>query len=268
MLSFIYRNNPFPLVLETGILSNFVLWYQAPIPSTIIVIMNKGLQQLYSGLNRTYELVNHVLTFGLDIRWRKKAAKAAARAGGTLWLDVCCGTGEMAIALSHFAHEQTHIIAADFTEAMLFQAREKLENRRIVSVIADSGRLPFLDGTFDMVTISFATRNINPKRQTLVSFLREFRRVLKSGGRFVNLETSRPRSPVIRALFHAYVKTTVKPVGTLISGSRAGYAYLSQTIPCFYDAEEFSRILEEAGFRSVSYERLLLGVAAIHQAWG
>ena len=94
----------------------------------------------------------------------------------------------------------------------------------------------------------------------------EFRRVLKPGGRFVNLETSQPRWGIVRTLFHAYVVVLVRRVGSRISGSTAGYAYLSTTIPKFYGAEELAAILKEAGFAPVSVKRLLCGAAAVHTA--
>ncbi len=120
--------------------------------------------------------------------------------------------------------------------------------------------------TFDLVTISFATRNININRDALVHCLGEFHRILKPGGRFINLETSQPSSLVMKKLFHKYVKLFVKPIGQFLSGSRAGYAYLSHTIPRFYSADEFADLIHQAGFEEVTFNRMLHGVAAIHKA--
>ena len=127
-----------------------------------------GLQKLYFDLHPTYELVNHVLTFGLDIFWRKMAGRIAVRAGGTWWLDVCSGTGEMARELSSRGSEETVVVAADFTAAMLIHKRDELAERRISLVVADTARLPFPDDFFDLLTIAFATRNLNPNRPALV----------------------------------------------------------------------------------------------------
>ena len=121
------------------------------------------------------------------------------------------------------------------------------------------------DDTFDLITISFATRNINLSEKTLIQTLKEFHRVLKVGGHFVNLETSQPSSPLVRRVFHAYVRLLVAPIGRGVSGSRSAYAYLAHTVPRFYLAEELARILVRAGFRDVRIRRLALGVAAIHQ---
>ena len=235
--------------------------------------MNKGIQQIFSSVPPTYELINHILTLGFDTPIRRYTARFAAADNSKLntphsasrkWLDVCTGTGEMAHYLNKYAGEDTLIMASDFTLPMLQYARQ----RRTSSVrftAADSIRLPFRDNTFDLVTISFATRNINVSRQNLLACLKEFQRVLKPGGRFVNLETSQPSSLLLRRMLHAFVKTFVKPIGSLISGSGSAYAYLSQTIPRFYDADRFSEIILEAGFQECKYKHLMGGLAAIHE---
>ncbi len=215
---------------------------------------------------KTYELVNHVLTFGLDIIWRRKAARLAAKKGGSHWLDVCSGTGEMALNLSRLVDKKVKIVSVDFCTPMLKRGKEKRNITNLSPILADAVCLPFPDETFDIVTISFATRNINPRKEVLIDHLKEFCRVLKPGGFFINLETSQPSVKMIQVLFHLYIKLTVKPLGYLISGSKAGYTYLSSTIPRFYDAEEFSSIIQEAGFSQVTYRPLFFRVAAIHSA--
>ncbi len=228
--------------------------------------MNKGIQKIFSEASHSYELVNHILTWGLDIRWRKKSAKAAAVEGGTRWMDICSGTGETAAYLSRLAKNGTTVVSADFTFDMLYEATKKPEANRITFTLADAGRLPFRDETFDLVTISFATRNINVNRDALLRCFREFYRVLKPGGRFVNLETSQPSSALIRRLFHLYIRSAVASIGSMISGSKAAYAYLSHTIPRFYNAVELSDILRQAGFAEVSIHNMMFGIAAIHKA--
>lgn len=228
--------------------------------------MSKAVQRIFSDVPRTYELVNHVLTFGLDILWRKKAARIAASEGGKLWLDVCSGTGEMAIYLSRLGGQNTKVIAADFSLPMLHKISEKPEASGIFFTLADAGALPFPDNTFDLVTISLGTRNLNVRRENLIRCFREFHRVLKPGGRYVNLETSQPPSGIVRKLFHFYVRLVVRPLGSLLSGSKSGYSYLAYTIPRFYPAAELAEILREAGFGQVTYERLHFGLAAVHKA--
>ncbi len=228
--------------------------------------MRKGIRKIFSEVANTYELVNHVLTFGLDILWRKKAAREAAKAKGLLWMDVCSGTGEMALNLSRLADKKVKIISVDFCHPMIARAQEKRKIPNHSFVLAESELLPFADKAFSLVTISFATRNIYPNKGVLVSHLKEFHRVLKPGGYFVNLETSQPSIRIIRKLFHLYIKLTVKQLGYFLSGSRAGYSYLAFTIPRFFPPEEFSEILSEAGFARVTHRSLFLGVSAIHTA--
>jgi demethylmenaquinone methyltransferase/2-methoxy-6-polyprenyl-1,4-benzoquinol methylase len=228
--------------------------------------LRKGVQKIYREVAKTYELVNHVLTLGMDVRWRKKAARIAVDEGGTSWLDVCCGTGEMARYLSNHSAEGVNIFAVDFSLPMLKKAMKKRKSSNIFPIIAEAGILPFPDNSLDLVTISFATRNLNLRKEILESYLGEFNRVLKPGGHFVNLETSQPTSKMIKKLFHFYINKIVKLLGWLLSGSKAGYRYLSFTIPRFYAAEEFAQILCESGFSEVEYRQLFLGVSAIHVA--
>ncbi len=228
--------------------------------------MSKGVLKVFSEVAHLYELVNHILTFGLDIPWRKKAAQVAASGGGSLWLEVCSGTGEMAVNLQKLAKSDTKVVVSDFSMPMVSKAREKEELTAASISLADSLQLPYPDNTFDLVVISFATRNITPNRKRLTLFLREFHRVLKPGGRFINLETSQPSSTPIRLAFRFYTKQVIKLVGRIISGSKTGYAYLSHTVPRFFDAEVFSSILCESGFSKVDFVTMTFGAVAIHRA--
>ena len=228
--------------------------------------MRKGIQKIFSEVSGTYELVNHVLTFGLDILWRKKAAKEAAKKGGYYWLDVCSGTGEMAQNLSRASDGKVKIVSVDFSFPMLAKATEKKHTSNVSFTLAEASALPFPDESFDLITISFATRNINTRKEALKRYLGEFHRVLKPGGGFVNLETSQPSSKIIRRLFHIYIKLTVKPLGSLLSGYKPGYSYLAFTIPRFYPPEEFSSLLYQARFARVTFKPLFFGISAIHTA--
>ncbi len=222
-------------------------------------------RSVFSEVPETYEFLNHALTLGFDVAWRRRAAALAAEAGGRRWADMCTGTGETAVYLRRLAPEATNVYAVDFSLPMMEVARRKPAADRIEFVEADVKVLPFDDGSLDAVTMSFATRNLNLSEELLVRTFAEFHRVLRPGGLFVNLETSRPPNPVVRKCFHAYVKLLVEPLGTRVSGSRAAYAYLASTIPRFHGAEELAGIMRAAGFDDVTYRRLLLGVAAIHR---
>ena len=228
--------------------------------------MKKGIEKIYSEVAPTYELINHVLTFGFDLYWRRKTIKIAKKTGGLLWLDLCSGTGELAKKLSQNTDQDRWVLAVDGSLPMLLRAKKKINGKNILFSIADAGILPFADNTFDLITIGFAARNLNFNTAAFLRYLKEFRRILKPGGVFLNLETSQPEKSWIKKVFHGYVRLFVKPVGYLISGSKAGYAYLSYTIPRFYDACQLSDLLVEAEFREVEHVRLFLGIAAIHKA--
>lgn len=228
--------------------------------------MNTALQKIFERISKRYELTNHVFSLGLDVLWRKKAARTAAAGGGSMWLDICSGTGETAVALKRLAPPGTTVVSADFCLPMLEEAMAKPEAKGIRFAISDATTLPFPDESFDLITVTFATRNLNTDRSALVRTFREFHRVLKKNGRFINLETSQPGPKLIRALMHAYVATLVRSAGWILSRSSSAYAYLAQSISLFYDAGELSTILNEAGFKNVTFERLLFGTAAIHKA--
>jgi demethylmenaquinone methyltransferase/2-methoxy-6-polyprenyl-1,4-benzoquinol methylase len=181
---------------------------------------------MFSQVPATYELVNHVITLGLDIVWRRKAARVAAKADGTQWADMCTRTGEMAMYLSRLAPEGTTIYAVDFCESMMEKARQKPNAECIQFVTDDIKALPFDDESFDLMTMSFATRNVNVSREILIRSFTEYYRVLKPGGRFVKLET----------------------------------------ICRFYPAEELAGIMQQTGFEKITFKRLLFGTVAIHQA--
>ncbi len=233
--------------------------------------MNKGIQTFYSRIWGSYELINRVLTLGLDALWRKKAAKIAAETcpSKERFLDICSGTGQTAVNLTKHLPDSARIVAADFSQQMLEEASEKINKKGIKNIrftLTDALHLPFEDNAFDIVTITFATRNLNAKEGHLLKAFREFHRVLKPGGCFLNLETSQPASSIIKKLFHLYVKLTVKPIGHLISGSESSYAYLSRSIRSFYSAPELEAILKDAGFETVEYKKMLFGAVALHNA--
>ena len=229
--------------------------------------MKKGVQKIYSEVAPRYDLINHLMTLGLDVLWRKKAARTASRFKPQRILDVCCGTGDMSLSISRCAGSQTRITGVDFSSAMLDLASAKRYVSPVSFVLSDVKHLPFSDGTFDLLTISFATRNIDSGPSSLIKYFQEFQRVLKPEGIFIHLETSQPRNLLLRSLFHGYVKYFVKPLGIRVSGSAPGYRYLAHTIPRFYAADELSSLLDKAGFGNVTHKSLLFDMAALHLAY-
>ncbi len=228
--------------------------------------MPTGLQKIYSKIPKNYELINHIITLGTDIIARKKAARIASADGGDAWLDICSGTGELAQYLKTGKPDNTALYAADFSFPMVRIAKSKPDLRDVPYTICMAEELPYEDHSFDLITISFATRNLSTSKEMLIKRFSEFHRVLKPGGRFVNLETSQPSNGLIRKVSHAFIKLTVKPIGSWVSGNKEGYAYLANSIPRFHTADSLCEILKAAGFDSTSYHRLLFGVMAIHKA--
>jgi demethylmenaquinone methyltransferase / 2-methoxy-6-polyprenyl-1,4-benzoquinol methylase len=230
------------------------------------MILANFLLEIYRDIASRYELTNHVLTFGLDYYWRKKAADIAASGNGNRWLDMCTGTGEFALALKKRVPDDTVIHAADFSSHMLQIAENKKEAKGIIFQNASSYDLPYENDYFDLVTISFALRNLRTGTKKFNIVFDEIFRVLKPGGRFINIETSQPGSLFVKFIFKLYVKYFTPFLGGLISGSPKGFKYLSASILNFYSASNLSHVIEKSGFQNVQYTNLLFGIISIHKA--
>lgn len=236
-------------------------------PATPHSVPKATIREFFAAIPATYDWINTLMTFGLDGYWRKRAARLATRHGGRRWLDICAGTGQMSRTLARQAAPATTLIALDFCSPMLDLLDEKAGNCPIARCLGDVGALPFPDATFDLVTVAFATRNLHTTRDVLVERFREVRRVLRPGGRFLNLETSQPASAPIRALFHAFIGATVALIGSVVSGSAFPYRYLASSIRTFYPAPELADLLRTAGFGEVQILPMTFGAVAAHLAW-
>ncbi len=220
----------------------------------------------YDGIYLFYSKANSFLTFGLDLYWRAAAAKLAAASapGAVSALDACCGTGDFSLSLKKAFGPRLRLTGADLSAAMLSAAKAKLTEVEFIQ--AEMKELPFPDGSFDLVTIAFATRNLDIDKEKLLAALREFRRVLKPGGLFLNLETTRPANPAVWFLMRLYVKTLIGTLNLLSPKSRDSYSFLKNTILAFYSAEEFSAVLAEAGLNGAAHKTLFPGAVAVHTA--
>ena len=224
------------------------------------------IQRFYHGIYARYEIVNSLITLGLDKPWRQRAAEQAALQGGERWLDMCCGTGDMSLDLLSNIRLNTTLFMADFSKEMLDMASEKKELNAIEKTLANAFNLPFKNNSFDLVTISFATRNLNLGNGKLEKAFLEMNRILKPGGRLVNVETSQPDSKLVRAMFHLYAKTIITPTGYLFTGDKKSYKFLTSSMINHYDAQAFNEILGISGFRKVEFKPMLFGAVAIHSA--
>lgn len=223
---------------------------------------------MFDAVPRRYDLLNRLLTLRLDERWRKRAATRCLEKQPGAVLDLCCGTGDLILQLAHQAASDVALFGLDYSPDMLAVARKKAQRagRGVQLVEGDASNLPFAENRFDAVGIAFAFRNVTWKNPLRDAVLAEVHRVLVPGGRFVIVETSQPRSRVLRAGFRAYLRGAVAPVGTWLSGHRSAYRYLAHSARNFYTSQEVCDLLGSAGFESIQARRLMGGVAALHVA--
>lgn len=224
---------------------------------------SRAVREMFGGIAKRYDLLNHVLSVNTDKRWRRlvrrKLSDILARSDA-LVLDVACGTGDLSNELQH--DSAAKVIGTDFCRPMLAVAAEKnAKNHTTIPYIeGDAMALPFTDESFDAVTIAFGLRNLS----NFADGLRELRRVLKPGGRLAVLEFSAPVVPGFRQAFQFYFSHVLPRIGGAVSGSRGAYEYLPNSVSKFPDQKSLVKMMEEVGFGEVEYQNLTGGIAAIH----
>lgn len=226
----------------------------------------RPLQQMFMAVPPTYDFINRLLTLGIDQVWRRQAAGRLLQYNPATVLDICTGTGDLAIMLRRQAELASSIIALDYSQPMLLRAQEKSRRRNLKGIDfihGDVADLPFEDESIDAVGIAFAFRNLTYKNPDRDVFLAEILRVLKPGGRFVIIETSQPAFSVMRWLYHTYMRIITARLGGLLSGHKGAYHYLAHSAIRFYKPSEMKTLLSGAGFRRVDYTLKLSGVAAL-----
>ncbi|MFC1981178.1 ubiquinone/menaquinone biosynthesis methyltransferase [Chloroflexota bacterium] len=230
---------------------------------------SEPLHRMFAAVPRRYGLINHVITLGLDKRWRWKAARECLTAHPHKVLDLCCGTGDLVLNLARLTENKIALTGIDYSRPMLEIAARKATASGMgdISFIhGDVASLPFSDGYFDCVGVSFAFHNLTYKNPLAKRYLAEILRVLASGGRFVIVETSQPKSRLIRKLFHLRLHWFVSRVGQWLSGNKGAYHYLAESAVHFFTAKEAEAMLLAAGFRQASSLMLLFGAVAIYIA--
>jgi demethylmenaquinone methyltransferase/2-methoxy-6-polyprenyl-1,4-benzoquinol methylase len=231
---------------------------------------DKPLHIMFTTIPPHYDLVNRIITLGMDKSWRKQAALECVKLKPSRVLDLCCGTADLAINIARLADDSVQITGLDYSQPMLDIAAKKAElavpGKKISFIPGDASKLPFPDMYFDSVGISFAFRNLIYKNPLVEQHIGEVHRVLKPGGRFVIVESSQPKSKLIRWKYHLYMRWFVFRTGYLLSGNRQAYQYLAESAIRFYAPEEIADMLIKAGFRQVSFRPLFLGAAGIHVA--
>jgi demethylmenaquinone methyltransferase / 2-methoxy-6-polyprenyl-1,4-benzoquinol methylase len=219
-------------------------------------------QQIFSEIAPRYDLLNHVLSMNIDKAWRRHALEALAwrAAPSGCYLDLCAGTLEVGAQLVRQAGFDGYVMGADFAEPMLRMGDGKAPRSALGPVAADALRLPVADGVFDGAIVAFGIRNV----ASLDAGLREVRRALRPGARFVILEFSTPRNAVVRAGYQFYFHSVLPAIGRAVSGHRTAYSYLPKSVAHFPVEEELAARMTAAGFRDVTWTPLSLGIAAIH----
>jgi len=225
---------------------------------------------MFSQVPERYDFLNRLFTLGMDQRWRKLAVGICLDKDPRRIMDLCSGTGDLAIEIAKQASFTTEIISADFCAPMLELAKRKAAklrlDKRINFQLADAANLPFEDGYFDAVGIGFGFRNLTFKNPRSELYLKEIRRVISSGGKLVIVETSQPDFIILKWLVHLYLRSIVAPVGKAISRHPGAYGYLAYSARNYYSPVEVRNLLRHFGFGSVEHITLWHGIAAIHIA--
>ncbi len=221
---------------------------------------------MFRDISPSYDFLNHLLSGNTDRRWRRFVARQVVRADTRAILDVCSGTGDLALALARRARElgaEPLVVGSDFTPAMMRIGRDKFLAAAGAAMpsVGDTMRLPFPDCRFDVVTVAFGIRNVADPR----AGLREMARVCRPGGTLAVLEFSHPANPLLRRLYYFYFFTVLPWVGRLISGSRA-YTYLPKSVAKFPDRAEFSALLAEIAGGETKAFPLTFGIATLYVA--
>ena len=213
-----------------------------------------AVRSMFDRIAPVYDVMNRVMTAGLDVRWRRLTAEAVVRPGDRV-LDAACGTGDLAIAAQRAG--AARVTGLDFSERMLERARRKAQ---LDWVQGDMLALPFADSTFDVATVGFGVRNV----ADLELALRELRRVLKDGGRVAILEITQPRG-IARPFYSLWFDRIVPLLGKVLPGGSA-YTYLPASVKRFPSAERLSELMDEAGFRDVRFRLFGATIVALHTA--
>jgi demethylmenaquinone methyltransferase/2-methoxy-6-polyprenyl-1,4-benzoquinol methylase len=240
-------------------------WFLA-VEVTMPTVLDKRetrIRSMFGAIAPTYDFLNHLLSFNIDRYWRWKTTRLAPPAGTGPILDLCTGTGDLALAYQRVAPAGTPIIGADFCGEMLDLAADKC--RRAVAAIrlvqADAQRLPFADNLFQLVTVAFGLRNVTDTNRGLA----EMARVTRPGGRVAILEFSKPRHRLFGTLYHWYFKNILPRVGQAISRSRDNaYHYLPASVGEFPDGEALAERMRRQGLADVVWHPFTLGIATLY----
>jgi demethylmenaquinone methyltransferase / 2-methoxy-6-polyprenyl-1,4-benzoquinol methylase len=229
----------------------------------------RPLHGIFTEIPPRYDLINRLITLGMDSLWRRKAAGECLKSRPQHFLDLCCGTGDLTILIAKMADYPISIIGLDYSRPMLKLAERKAREktgRKIKFTPGDASKLPFKNEEMDSVGISFAFRNLTYNNPLSEKHVMEIVRILKPGGRFVIAESSQPANRFIRACYHFYMRNYVYRVGALLSGNRPAYKYLVESSCDYFSPDAMKKFLKEKGFKEILYKPLFFGAAGIYTA--
>ena len=220
--------------------------------------------RMFDNIAHSYDLLNHLFSFGIDVLWRKRAIRILRKEQPQRVMDMATGTADFAIEAVRMGLKETHITGVDISPGMLDVGRKKISKRgytdQITLMEGDSVQLPFEDGHFDAYTVAFGVRNF----ERLEAGLTEMRRVLRPGGLGIVLEFSKPRRFPMKQLFGFYFRFIMPTIGKLVSKDNAAYAYLPESVQAFPEGQAFLDILERVGYTDVRAIPLTGGIASIY----
>jgi len=227
------------------------------------VAKKQQVADMFNNIAKTYDFLNHFLSLGIDIIWRKKAINELKKDKPALILDVATGTGDFAFeALSILKPEK--IIGVDISQGMLDIARQKITKRKLGDrfevKLGDSEKLPFGDAGFDAVTVAYGVRNF----ENLETGLADMLRVLKPGGKAVILEFSKPRAFPVKQLYNFYFNYITPGIGKIFSKDARAYAYLPESVAAFPDGKRFVALMDKVGFKNTKNRPLAFGICSIY----
>ncbi len=218
---------------------------------------------MFDNISGTYDFLNHFLSLGIDIIWRKKAIRSLKAAQPQYMLDVATGTGDFALEAIDILNPEK-VIGVDISQGMLDVAKEKIAKkgleRQFEVVLGDSENLPFAEATFDAVTVAFGVRNF----ENLEKGLADICRVLKPGGKAVILEFSMPKKFPVKQLYRFYFNHITPRIGKLFSKDHRAYSYLPESVAQFPDGKRFTDILRRAGFRETVCRPQTFGICTLY----
>jgi len=216
---------------------------------------------MFARIAPRYDLVNRLLSLGIDRRWRAAMLRAAGELRGRVAVDFCCGTGDVTLLL---ARHGASAVGVDFTPEMLARAvrRRASRSERALFVLGDASRAPVRSGSADLATIAFGIRNIDDR----AAALRDFARVLRPGGILVVLEFGRPSSRALASAYEFYFHKVLPRLGALVSGDGEAYSYLPRSVSTWPGPAAFQQEIESAGFTACGHRPLSGGIAFLH--WG